>query len=172
MRVVLKGHHEAYIEWSDYERNQEPLAANAYGKAGRVKSGRGSRALPVSFLWSIRAKASLSCMPGVAKVIRYIAASVAPHDGAGAMHVVQGFRTDAAVTREALDAVAPMAVEAALEAERMQLESEAQRHQMNETCSGRAMGRGLPSAVVPPAAPRTGALPPSSRRAGKPRSRA
>lgn len=34
--------------------------------------------------------------------------------------------------REALEAVAPMAIEAALEAERMQLESEARRRQMIE----------------------------------------
>src|SRR5882672_4852137 len=43
--VVLKDHHEGYIEWSEYERNQELLAANAYGKTGGVKSGRGGRAL-------------------------------------------------------------------------------------------------------------------------------
>jgi len=43
--VVLKDHHEGYIGWSEYERNQELLAANAYGKAGGVKSGRGGRAL-------------------------------------------------------------------------------------------------------------------------------
>ena len=43
-----------------------------------------------------------------------------------------GFRTDAAVTREALETVAPMAIEAALEAERMQLESEAKRRQLIE----------------------------------------
>lgn len=43
--MVLKDHHEGYIGWSEYERNQELLAANAYGKAGGVKSGRGGRAL-------------------------------------------------------------------------------------------------------------------------------
>ncbi|OBP74947.1 hypothetical protein [Mesorhizobium loti] len=41
--------------------------------------------------------------------------------------VFNGFRTDAAVIREALEAAAPMAIEAALEAERMQLKSEAGR---------------------------------------------
>lgn len=43
-----------------------------------------------------------------------------------------GFRTDAAVVREALEVLAPMAIEAALEAEQMQLESEARRRQMIE----------------------------------------
>lgn len=43
--VVIKDHHEGYIEWSEFERNQKILATNAYGKAGGVKSGRGGRAL-------------------------------------------------------------------------------------------------------------------------------
>lgn len=43
--VLLRDHHEGYIAWSEYERNQAGLAANAYGEAGGVKSGRGGRAL-------------------------------------------------------------------------------------------------------------------------------
>jgi len=43
--AIIKDHHEGYIEWNEYERNQKLLAANAYGKAGGVKSGRGGRAL-------------------------------------------------------------------------------------------------------------------------------
>ena len=43
--VIIKEHHEGYIEWSEFERNQKLLAANAYGKADGVKSGRGGRSL-------------------------------------------------------------------------------------------------------------------------------
>lgn len=43
--VIIKEHHEGYIEWSEFERNQKSLAANAYGKAGGAKSGRGGRSL-------------------------------------------------------------------------------------------------------------------------------
>ena len=43
--VVLKDHHEGYIEWAEFERNQAQLAANAFSKAGGTKSGRGGRAL-------------------------------------------------------------------------------------------------------------------------------
>jgi hypothetical protein len=39
------GHHEGYIGWAEYERNQKQLALNNYGRAGGVKSGRGGRAL-------------------------------------------------------------------------------------------------------------------------------
>ncbi len=43
--VIIKNHHEGCIEWSESERNQKLLAANAYGKVGGVKSGRGGRAV-------------------------------------------------------------------------------------------------------------------------------
>lgn len=38
--VIIKDHHESYIDWSEFERNQKLIAANAYGKTGGVKSGR------------------------------------------------------------------------------------------------------------------------------------
>jgi hypothetical protein len=43
--VFIKDHHEGYISWAEYERNQALLAGNAYGRAGDTKSGRGGRAL-------------------------------------------------------------------------------------------------------------------------------
>ena len=48
--VLLKDHHEGYIDWAEFERNQKQLAANAYGKVGGVKSGRGGRALLAGLL--------------------------------------------------------------------------------------------------------------------------
>src|ERR1700675_1593920 len=43
--VMIKDHHEGYIDWAEYERNQKQLALNNYGRAGGAKSGRGGRAL-------------------------------------------------------------------------------------------------------------------------------
>jgi hypothetical protein len=43
--VFIKDHHEGYISWVEYERNQTMLAANAYGWVGDTKCGRGGRAL-------------------------------------------------------------------------------------------------------------------------------
>ena len=43
--VFIKDHHEGYISWDEYERNQKQLALNNYGRADGVKSGRGGRAL-------------------------------------------------------------------------------------------------------------------------------
>src|ERR1700719_1896480 len=39
--VLLKDHHEGYIDWEEFERNQKQLAANAYGRKDGAKSGRG-----------------------------------------------------------------------------------------------------------------------------------
>lgn len=39
--VLIRDHHEGYIEWAEFERNQQTLAANAYGRVGGAKSGRG-----------------------------------------------------------------------------------------------------------------------------------
>lgn len=49
--VLLREHHEGYISWDQYERNQERLRKNSYSKpAGDAKSGRGGRALLSSLL--------------------------------------------------------------------------------------------------------------------------
>jgi hypothetical protein len=42
---MIKDHHEGYIGWAEYERNQKQLALNNYGRTGGVKSGRGGKAL-------------------------------------------------------------------------------------------------------------------------------
>ncbi len=48
--VMLKEHHEGYIDWAEFERNQKQLAANTYGKADGAKSGRGGQALLAGLL--------------------------------------------------------------------------------------------------------------------------
>ena len=48
--VLLKDHHEGYIGWSEFERNQAHIAVNAFGKKGGVKSGRGGNALLAGLL--------------------------------------------------------------------------------------------------------------------------
>lgn len=48
--VLLKDHHDGYIDWAEFERNQKQLAVNAFGKAGGVKSGCGGRVLLAGLL--------------------------------------------------------------------------------------------------------------------------
>jgi excisionase family DNA binding protein len=118
--VLLKDPHEGYIDWAEFERNQLQLAANAYGRIGGVKSGRGGRALLVGLLmcgrcgrrWSVvytgrgRARPVYRCdRPNLMLGLRRCMAFGGP-------------RLDAAIAEEILRAVAPMAIEAALEAGR------------------------------------------------------
>ena len=41
--VLIRDHHQSYIDCEEFELNLKQLAANAYGKAGDVKSGRGGQ---------------------------------------------------------------------------------------------------------------------------------
>ena len=132
--VMLKEHHDGYVSWAEYERNQTILATNAYGKGGGVKSGRGGKALLAGMLTCGHCGRRL-CVVYVGRRIGY---HIYRCDRSNLMlarprcMTTNGARTDAAIAQEILRAVEPMAIEAALEAERMHLEGEAQRRQMVE----------------------------------------
>ncbi len=61
--VLIRDHHAAYIGWAEYERNRMLLAANAYGRAGGQKSGRGGRALLAGMLTCGRCGRGLAVAP-------------------------------------------------------------------------------------------------------------
>ena len=122
--VMLKEHHEAYIDWAEFERNQKQLAVNAYGRVGGEKSGRGGRALLAGMLCCGRCGRRLA----VAYTGRGVPRAVYRCDRPN-LQLAQprcftfgGRRPDEAITRELLCAVEPMAIEAALQAERRHME--------------------------------------------------
>lgn len=125
--VMLKDHHEAYIGWSEFERNQRQLAVNAYGKVDGAKSGRGGRALMSGILCCARCGRRLT----VAYVGRGIRQAVYRCDrpntqlGQPRCFTFGGRRPDDAIARELLRAVQPLAVEAALQAELRNMEVQA-----------------------------------------------
>jgi DNA invertase Pin-like site-specific DNA recombinase len=122
--VLLKGHHAGYIDWAEFQRNQKQLAANAYGKAGEVKSGRGGRALLAGILACGRCGRRLS----VAYRGRHPGQSVYRCDRPNQMHGAPrcisfgGPRVDAAIARELMRVVEPLAIDAAFKAEQMHME--------------------------------------------------
>jgi DNA invertase Pin-like site-specific DNA recombinase len=131
--ILLKDHHEGYIDWEEFERNQKQLAANAYGRKDGAKSGRGGRALLAGLLVCRRCGRRLNvvytgrgglpvyrCDRGVAAV------------GARRCMTFGGRRADAAVGRELIRAVEPMAIEAALLAERRMMERQAEHRRLLE----------------------------------------
>ncbi|KAI5911886.1 recombinase family protein [Azoarcus sp. PA01] len=118
--VLLKEHHEGYIDWTEFERNQKQLAANAYGKAGDVKSGRGGRALLAGLLACARCGRRLS--------VAYTGRIPQPvyrcdrFDMPPRCMSFGGSRVDAAIATELMRVVEPVAIEAALHAEQMHMD--------------------------------------------------
>ena len=112
--VFIKDHHEGYISWAEYERNQAVLAGNAYGRAGDTKSAAaGGRCWPVSS--AVRAAV-------VGSTLSTLGAIPGPSTGANSPNLqlgqrrcfsFGGKRIDKAIAAEMLRAVAPMAIEAA-----------------------------------------------------------
>lgn len=122
--VVLRDHHEGYIGWAEFERNQVQLAANAFGKAGGMKSGRGGRALLSGLLSCGRCGRTISVgyagRPPGNPVYRCNRRQLQP--GLERCLGFGGTRVDAAIAGEILRVVEPLAIEASLEAERMHVE--------------------------------------------------
>src|SRR5690606_28242050 len=119
--VFIKDHHEGYIGWDEYERNQKQLALNNYGRADGVKSGRGGRALLSGIMICGRCGRRLSVAYTGNPQSRPVYRCDKPNLMMGLPRCMTfgGPRVDAAVARELLRAVEPLAVEAAFEAERL-----------------------------------------------------
>jgi len=132
--VLLKDHHEGYIGWSEFERNQTLLAANTYGKVGGAKSGRGGRALLAGLLTCVRCGRRLPVVYAGKAPGRPVYRCDRPNLMLGLPRCLGfgGSRIDAAIAAELLRALEPMAIEAALEAERVHMESQKERQRIKE----------------------------------------
>jgi excisionase family DNA binding protein len=129
--VIIKDHHEGYIEWSEFERNQKLLAANAYGKAGGVKSGRGGRALLPGLLLCGRCGRRMAVAYSGRAPGQPVYRCERPNQMFGRPRCLLfgAKRVDGAIAHELLRVLEPMAIEAALQAEHrcMEMQSEQRR---------------------------------------------
>jgi DNA invertase Pin-like site-specific DNA recombinase len=118
--VFIKDHHEGYISWAEYARNQALLAGNAYGRVGDTKSGRGGRALLAGLICCARCGRRLNVIY-TGRYPRPVYRCDKPNLQLGQRRCFSfgGKRIDETIAVEMLRAVAPMAIEAAEEAERM-----------------------------------------------------
>lgn len=117
--VLLWEHHEGYIDREHFERNQERLRRNAYGwPAGSSKSGRGGQAL-LSGLLRCRRCGRMLKVTYSNKLIRYTCRTGNVEFGHAPCINFGARRPEAAVVAELLTAVQPIAVEAALMAEKL-----------------------------------------------------
>lgn len=129
--VVIKDHHEGYIAWEEYERNQKQLALNAFSRKDGAKSGRGGKALLTSLLTCARCGHRLSVyyrgrQPSQ-PVYRCCKGDLT---GRPRCLTFGAAKVDAAVVQELLRAVEPLAIKAAIEAERMHQERQEDRRQI------------------------------------------
>ena len=130
--VFIKDHHEGYVSWGEYERNQKQLALNNYGRADGVKSGRGGRALLSGIMTCGRCGRRLTVTYTGNPQSRPVYRCDKPNLMMGLPRCMTfgGPRVDAAVARELLRAVEPLAIEAAFEAERMHRERQDDQRQI------------------------------------------
>src|SRR5215471_5542760 len=131
--VFIKDHHEGYISWAEYERNQALLAGNAYGRVGETKSGRGGRALLAGVICCARCGRRLSVLY-TGRYPRPIYRCEQPNIQLGQRRClsIAGKRIDETIAAEMLRALAPMAIEAAEEAERMLRDEDQDRRRIAE----------------------------------------
>jgi excisionase family DNA binding protein len=124
--VMIKDHHEGYIGWAEYEGNQKQLALDNYGSTGGVKSGRGGKALLSGMMICGRCGRRLSVAYTGGPQTRPVYRCDKPNLMMGLPRCMTfgGPRVDAAIGRELLLAVEPVAIEAAFEAERMHREQQ------------------------------------------------
>lgn len=131
--VMLKDHHEAYIGWAEFERNQKQLAANAYSRADGVKSGRGGQALLAGMLCCGRCGRRLT-VAYTGRIPQAVYRCDRPNFALGKPRCFTfgGRRPDAAITRELMRVVEPFSIDAALEAQRRHMESQADQRRIWE----------------------------------------
>ena len=128
----MKDHHEGYIDWEEFERNQTQLATNAYGRKDGAKSGRGGRALLAGLLVCRRCGRRLNVVYTGRSNRPSIDATAATPRSAPRCMMFGGLHVDAAFARELIRAVEPMAIEAAQLAERRKMERQAEHRHLLE----------------------------------------
>jgi DNA invertase Pin-like site-specific DNA recombinase len=117
--VLIRDHHEAYISWEDYENNQRIINGNANMKGGMVPgSVRNGGGLLVGLLRCGHCGRKLKVHHnGLRGVARYLCNDADVNHGRRTKCIAFGnVRIDAAVSTEVLALIAPLGLEAALEA--------------------------------------------------------
>jgi hypothetical protein len=117
--VLIRDHHEAYICWEDYENNQRTINGNANMKGGIVPgSVRNGGGLLVGLLRCGHCGRKLKVHHnGLRGVARYLCNDADVNHGRRTKCIAFGnMRIDAAVSAEVLSLIAPLGLQAALQA--------------------------------------------------------
>jgi excisionase family DNA binding protein len=117
--VLIRDHHESYLSWDEYERNQRIISGNANMKGemvpGSVRNGGG---VLVGLLRCGHCGRKLKVQHnGLRGVARYLCNDATVNHGQRTKCIAFGnMRIDAAVSEEVLRVIAPLGLDAALQA--------------------------------------------------------
>jgi excisionase family DNA binding protein len=114
--VLIRDHHDGYISWEEYDRNQQIIAGNANMKgtmvAGSVRKGGG---LLVGLLRCGHCGRKLKVLHHAHRDTRYICNAEMDYASDKKCVGFSNMRIDAAVSAEVLRAISPLAIDAALQ---------------------------------------------------------
>lgn len=125
--VLIHDHHEGYIGWPEFERNQHLIAENANGKSymGRGSIRRGEALLPGLFRCGrCGRRLHIQYTGKGGNTQRYVCRGTFGAMAVGNCIGFGGMRVDRAVAQEVLERLQPLGIEAALRA----MEAHTQRH--------------------------------------------
>lgn len=117
--VLLRDHHVGYISWEEFEENQKMLAENAHmQKRASRKAARGGRALLTGLVRCGRCGRMLHVFYGMRSghAHRYQCRGDDAHVGSRRCIGIGGVRVDRAIAAQIMEAISPLAVEAAIRA--------------------------------------------------------
>jgi excisionase family DNA binding protein len=133
--VLIHDHHDGYITWSEFERNQHLIADNANGKSymGRGSIRRGEALLPGLFRCARCCRRLHIQYTGKGgNTQRYACRGAFGAKAANACIGFGGMRVDRVVAQEVVDRLQPLGIEAALAAMQAQSEQQSDKRQQIE----------------------------------------
>ena len=115
--VLILNHHEGYIDWDVYESNQTVIAHNENARGGGVRGSiKNGEALLAGLLRCGHCGAKLLAQYPRPHVIRYQCSGYVLNRDHGCCVMFGGLRADRLVSEQLLQCLAPLGVEAAIEA--------------------------------------------------------
>ena len=114
--VLIRDHHDGYISWEEYDRNQKIIAGNANMKgtmvAGSVRNGGG---ILIGLLRCGHCGRKLKVLHHARRDTRYICNREMDYASDKKCIAFNNMRVDAAVSAEVLRAISPLGIDAALQ---------------------------------------------------------
>ena len=133
--VLIHDHHEGYVTWAEFERNQHLIADNANGKSymGRGSIRRGEALLPGLFRCARCGRRLHVQYTGKGgNTQRYACKGAFSAEAASSCIGFGGMRVDRVVAQEVLDRLQPLGIEAALAAMQAQTEQRSDKRRQIE----------------------------------------